>query len=70
VVELACIAFDGASRQVLKDGVAAQLAADLWHDHQRVGFTFANAELGDVVLDVILVVIVMIRIIELLAARR
>ena len=55
---------------MFEDGVAAQLAADVGLDHQRVGFALADAEFGDVVLDVILVVVVVVGIIEPSAARR
>jgi hypothetical protein len=52
-----------------ENGVADELSTDLGHDHERVGFAFADAELADVVLDIGLVAIGMSGIVELLAAR-
>ena len=57
-------------RDVFEDGVAAQLATDFGLNDERVGLAFAHAEFGDVVLDVVLVVIGVIGIVELTAARR
>src|SRR5258707_13080930 len=50
-------------------GAATKLAADLGHNYQCVGFALPNTKFGDVILDVVLVMIVVARIVELLAAR-
>src|SRR5262249_14743991 len=68
--ELVLVARHCISIDVLKDGVAAELTPNLWYDDESVRFTFFHAELGDAALDITLVVIVVIRIIELLPARR
>jgi hypothetical protein len=57
-------------RDVLEDGLAAQVSADFRLDDQRVGLAFPNAEFLDVVTHIRLVVIGVIGIAQLLAAGR
>ena len=52
-----------------EDGIAAKPSPDVRLDNERVGFALTDAKFSDVVLDVALGVIVMVRIIELSAAR-
>jgi hypothetical protein len=69
-IELALVAFHCIGGDVFKDGVTAQLATNFGLDNERIGLALTNAELGDVVLDVSLIVVVMVGIVELSAARR
>jgi hypothetical protein len=55
---------------MLENGAATQRTGDFGHYDERVGFAFADAETGDVILHVAFVVVAMLWIIELLAARR
>jgi hypothetical protein len=69
-LKLALVALCCIGRNVLEDRVAAQLAADFGFDDQGVGFAFADAKPADVLLHVSLIVIGVIVVIELAAARR